>query len=354
MTCESTPAPTTSPSSRSTGSPGNPPIEAPAASPPGFVRPPGQGCPGGGGGMTSRKKVVIGRCRSSRAVRMFEKTRRLASNLCREPSLAWDIGRTLSRRKFVQAGRMALTASRSSKVRNEAMSSRKFGFLWLPNAKVASRAIRVALVRTDPETVVFAERTVAEIYAEYPEVREHYSFAFIRHPFERALSFYAHLFDPLMNYPDQLYSDEMKTFRGIFRHFHGLNEVRSFDDYCRWLNTKWGSDRFADRHFRSQHVQIRLPDGRMPDFVGRLENIGEDFERIAHRVGMPTPALPILGTRAGWSAPPEAVESARTTMRVHLTDRNRALLTARYEDDLKLYRNVCENGLEPPSGVRWG
>ena len=297
--------------------------------------------------------MVVGG-RSGGAVRLFEKTRRLAANLRCEPGLARDIGRTLSRGEFVRAGRMALTVSRSSKVRNEAVASRKFGFFWLPNAKVASQAIRAALVRTDPETVIFAERTVAEIYAEYPEVRGHYSFAFIRHPFERALSFYAHLFYPLKNYPEQQYSDEMKTFRGLFRHFHGLKEVRSFDDYCRWLNTKWGSDRFADRHFRSQHVQIRLPDGRLPDFVGRLENIGQDFERIAHRVGMPTPTLPILGTRAGWSAPLKAVESARTAMRAHLTDRNRVLLTARYEDDLKLYRNVCENGPEPPAGVRPG
>lgn len=287
------------------------------------------------------------------SVRWLWKTLRLAWNLRCDPGRARDIGRELLRGRFARAGRMVRTASRSPKVRNEAVASRKFRCLWLPNSKVASRSVRVVLHEADPDAVTFVDKSVAEICADHPEVMDYYSFAFIRHPFERALSFYAHLFLlSLESYPEDQFSFSMAIRREVFRHFHGLEDVRSFDDYCDWLNTPWGSDRFADRHFRSQHVQIRLPDGRLPDFVGRLENIGDDFERVAGQVGMPRPTLPMRGTRAGWSAPPDAVESARAAMRAHLTARNRALLAARYEGDLKLYRSLCGERPALPAAAR--
>ena len=248
--------------------------------------------------MTYREKTVIG-ARPGVPVRLLGKTLRLARNLRRAPDLARDIGRALLRGEFARAGGMALNVSRSSKVRSPVLISRRFRWLWLVNHKVASRSIRDALNRTDPDAVTFTHKTVAEVYAAHPEVEDYYSFAFVRHPFERALSFYAHLFLPLRGYSDRQLFFEMKMRREVFRHFHLLAEVRSFEDYCEWLNTPWGSDRFADRHFRSQHVNIRLPDGRLPDFIGRLESLDEDFGRIAADTGMSKPELAMMGTKGG-------------------------------------------------------
>ena len=278
---------------------------------------------------------------------LLTKTLRLARNLRRDPDRARDIGRALLRGEFARAGGMALTVSRSSKVRGPVLISQRFRCLWIPNSKVASTSIRDALNRADPDAVTFIRKNVAEVYTAYPEARDYCSFAFVRHPYERALSFYAYQFLPLEGWSEQQLFMMMNFRLWIHREYNGMREVRSFDDFCDWLNTPWGSDRFANRHFRSQHVNIRLPDGRLPDFIGRLENIDEDFERFAAEVGMSKPVLPMMNTRAGWLAPPDAVKSARTAMRAYLTDRNRALLAARYGDDLDLYRSLCGERPEP-------
>ena len=47
-------------------------------------------------------------------------------------------------------------------------------------------------------------------------------------------------------------------------------------------------------------------------------------------------ALPLLNTIAGWQPTPEALTVARSAAAAHLTERNRALLRARYAADLSL------------------
>ena len=90
-------------------------------------------------------------------------------------------------------------------------------------------------------------------------------------------------------------------------------------------------------------MQIRLPDGRLPDFVGRLETFEEDLERIAGRLGMPVPRLPMLNTMAGWTtSSPDALKQARAEMAPCLTEENKALLRTRYAEDLELYRQTEE------------
>ena len=54
-------------------------------------------------------------------------------------------------------------------------------------------------------------------------------------------------------------------------------------------------DEAADPHFRPQHVAVCGPDGEiMADFVGRFENLEEDFARVAQRIGAPHLKLPSL------------------------------------------------------------
>ena len=183
---------------------------------------------------------------------------------------------------------------------------------------------------------------MSEVYALRPEARDYFSFAFIRHPFGRALSLYSEIFSFPRSFRRVQRSNKDEK-RRLFFHWYGLEDITSFDAYCRWLNTPWGSDSFANRHYLSQHMQIRLPDGRLPDFVGRLETVEEDLKRIAGRLGMPVPKLPMLNTMAGWTAAsPDALERARAEMASGLTEENKALLRTRYAKDLELYRQTEE------------
>ena len=261
----------------------------------------------------------------------------------RHRGVASGIAGALARGRFRDARRMARTASKSADRGAEKIVSRKLRCLWMCNPKAASRSIMSALLCLDPDAEVIEGRAVADVCAMRPEARDYYSFAFIRHPFDRALSLYAEMRFFRKRYEGMHRLLKARRQRYLDDSFFGLAEVGSFDDYCAWLNTPWGSDAFANGHFLSQNVQIRLEDGRLPDFVGRLENIEEDWRRVAARLSVPAPELLTLNTMAGWRAPSRpALEAARREMRVLLTERNRTLLRRRYAADLELYAGVAK------------
>ncbi len=261
----------------------------------------------------------------------------LASKLPHHHEVAAGIMGALLRGQFQTGRRMAHTVMRTPDLTSEKIISCRYEFLWICNPKVASRSIISALFSADPGASIIKGKSVSEIYAMFPEVRDYYSFAFIRHPFDRALSFYSEIHFSPERYQEAQRLHKRDKRQSFFDRCYGLVEAGNFDDYCQWLNTPYGSDAFADKHFLSQHLQIRLDDGRLPDLTGRLENIGEDLKRVAERVGMPTPELPILNTMAGWHFDtPDTLNTARSVMRAHLTERNRELLSERYAADLEL------------------
>ena len=269
-------------------------------------------------------------------MRMLSHSARLLAATA-NPGVARGLAGAVARGRMAAAWRMARTVARPPDLGAEKIVSRQYRYMWLCNPKVASRSIRSALLEVTPDAEVFTGKSVAEVLALRPEARHYHSFAFIRHPFTRALSFHAELRFAPCRYTDgpQRRCKLEKTKRFLDR-FHGLADIASFDGYCRWLCTPYASDRVADRHILSQYVQLRLGDGRWPDYIGRFENLDADFRQVAEHLGFPAPELPVLNTMAGWQAAPAALEAARSAMRAHLDERNEALLRARYSTDLDL------------------
>ena len=261
---------------------------------------------------------------------------RAASRLMATPAVLGDVAGALLRGETARARRMTVTILQETDVNTEKVISRKYRFVWLANPKVASRSIVAALLGADPDAEIVYEGSIFDVYARYPETRSYYSFAFVRHPFDKAISYHTQLHRPRDGYEGDALSRVERTTRDKFARFHGLSEARDFDDYCEWLNSPYGSDAFADKHFLSQHLVIRAGHDRLPDFVGRFENLRADLARVAADVGMPAPALPMLNTMAGWQAAPEALRAARSRMSVQLTERNKALLRKRYAEDFRL------------------
>ena len=252
------------------------------------------------------------------------------------PAALGDVAGALLLGETAKARRMALTILQETDVRTEKIISRKYRFVWLANPKVASRSITAALLGADPDAEVVYENSIFDIHARYPETRGYYSFAFVRNPFDRAISYHTQLHRSREGYEGNLLLGVEKRARDKFARFYGLAEARDFGDYCEWLNTPYGSDAFANKHFLSQHLVIRAGHDRLPDFVGHLENLRADLDRVAADVGMPAPALPMLNTMAGWQATTEALRATRSKMAVQLTDRNKPLLRKRYAEDFKL------------------
>ena len=122
-----------------------------------------------------------------------------------------------------------------------------------------------------------------------PAVRDYFRFAFLRHPWHRARSFYADKHALARAYRN--------AYRWFIAPWYGLRRGMSFAELCRWLGTACGSDAFADRHWLSQHRQLNDADGRQPDFLGRYETLDADWRRVSERLQMPFVELPRLNAR---------------------------------------------------------
>ena len=213
---------------------------------------------------------------------------------------------------------MVATAGLRPDLRAEKIVSRRYGFLWICNPKVASRSIMSALRSADPDAELFREQTLSEVAAARPEARHYVSFAFVRHPCARTFSCYAD--------KHTLARSQTAAQRYFIERFHGVRRAMSFVEFSRWLNTACGSDAFADRHWLSQHLQIRGPDGRLPDFIGFYERLDADWEAVCRHVGLPHRRLPRLNrSPAGLPAASQLNEEATRLLRRRYADDFRVL-----------------------------
>lgn len=239
-------------------------------------------------------------------------------------------------RTFNETWDIIRTMSRLPDFGSEKVLSRKYQFLWICNPKVGSRSILSALFSVDPSIEIIEGQTLFEVYARYPEVRSYHHFSFIRHPFDRALSFYREInFLPEYYDEDQIRKKQRKR-QGIFDRSYGLRETDSFESFCRWLTTCYGSDSLADRHFLSQHLIVNPNDEQVSNWIGRLENIETDWRSISTFLGLPPVRLPLLNTRSGWQPTWEAIKATRTADEILLTQRSKELLRTRYAEDFNL------------------
>ena len=212
---------------------------------------------------------------------------------------------------------VAATAMRETDTRAEKIVSRKYRFVWIANCKVASRSMISALCAADPSATVLMGRSIEELVDDDPELASYYSFAFVRHPYRRAFSFYADKFVACREIPEK--------YRLFIEPYHGLESHFSFAEVCEWLHTPYGSDHFAERHWVSQEKTIRFAGGRLPDFIGHFENLHEDWQKVMAHLGMPSIALPHLNAN-----------DRGMPVEQHLDDYTTSLLRRRYAHDLTL------------------
>ena len=232
-----------------------------------------------------------------------------------------DVAAALAAAVGVEDYRTALvlvtTAGCRTDLGAEKIISRRYRFLWICNPKVASRSIIAALREADPEIELIRGRTLDEVLERHPEARGYFSFAFVRHPCDRTFSCYADKHGLALH--------DRTTRRWFIEPYHGLTTGMSFGEFCRWLNMPWGSDAFADRHWLSQHRQIRTAEGRLPDFLGHWESLDVDWRAVTERLGMPYRDLPRLNARPEELPAGERPDAATA-----------ALLRRRYAEDFRV------------------
>ena len=219
----------------------------------------------------------------------------------------------------------------------ETVVSRRLRCVWIRIPKTASQSTLMAMLASDPDCAVF-KMNYAEVYELRPEAREWFTFAFVRHPFERALSCWSEIHFAHERYTERADIQKRRS-DYMFERCYSLAETRDFDAYCRWLRTPYAADSCVDRHIASQSSLLAAAAGgrgRPPDFIGRMEDLDADWGRVSARIGASIPKPPLAHSAVDFQALPEAVKAARTARAGLLTERNKALLAARYADDLEL------------------
>ena len=245
----------------------------------------------------------------------------LANRLARSPvpecrAVAAALAAAIDAEDDAAALALLSTAGRRPDLRAEKMLSHRHRYLWICNPKAASRSIIATLRAADPGAQLIRNRTLEAVLAAHPEARDYFRFAFLRHPVERTRSCWAD--------KHRLARTDRDNRRWFIDPWYGLSAGMGFDAFCRWLETPFGADAFADRHWLSQHRQLRDGDGRLPDFLGRHERLDADWAAVCERLGLPAHALPRLNVRP--EGPAEAPVGTDTA----------ALLRRRYAEDFRV------------------
>ena len=189
-----------------------------------------------------------------------------------------DLIQNIKEKKHIRSRRIMQHLRICPDLRTPKLVSHQYRFVWVQVPGVASASILASITEADP-LVESTEDSMDELYSSRPELHDYFSFAFIEHPRTRILPCYN---DKIAGAATNEFKRETYVWP-----YHGLHPRMNFDAFCEWLTTPYGSDTFSERHWLSQIRQIELPNGELPDFVGRFENLDEDWDYVASVTGLP-------------------------------------------------------------------
>ena len=188
----------------------------------------------------------------------------------------------------------------------------RVGFIEIP--KVASRSINHVLLTasTNEDSSQYDVEKVKEVteqiskHIKQKEIRMEFSdcyiFSFVRNPYERLVSCYK---NKVLNFPRE------EDYFG----YCGIKKDDTLDQFIQKVSQI--PDAQADRHFRSQSWFLYDEDKLIPDFVGKLENIIDDWKILLEKFDLPE----IPHFNASQKKP------------LDLSETNKKLIRERYRDD---------------------
>ena len=196
----------------------------------------------------------------------------------------------------------------------------RFGYIQIP--KVAGRSIRAAVTafmsgkgpdeNVDKNLVTEFETRYAR-HLNHAEIaalsRDNFIFAFVRNPYERIYSCYKNKIEDV----------RASGGRNIFEK-HGIDLDITFEAFVQKIATL--PDHKSDRHFRSQAWFLTHEGRLIPAFVGKLENMMNDWQILQEGYGI---------------APPPQINVSSTKPLPDMSDETRELIFMRYADDFRLF-----------------
>lgn len=121
-----------------------------------------------------------------------------------------------------------------------------------------------------------------------------FKFAFVRNPFHRIASAYLDKFVTERVNPDQ-WSHTWPVFNSVYGYNTDLrNDQISFRQFVTYLTT--ADDAEIDKHWAPMHQMVKVKE---MNFIGRLESMEADFNKLRETLGLPPQALPHINRSGG-------------------------------------------------------
>ena len=148
----------------------------------------------------------------------------------------------------------------------------KFIFIHIPKTGGMSLKTELLHRRNFPNEGYGGHRRRASYYNK--NNKNHFKFTFVRNPWDRFVSCYFYF----KKYGRRLGFDELTG--------EIVNRYSNFNEFC--LNLNKALLNIKSPHFKQMSFWIDSP----IDFIGRFENLQEDFNKICDKIGIPQQTLP--------------------------------------------------------------
>ena len=148
--------------------------------------------------------------------------------------------------------------------------------------------IKINKVATQTLAVAFNRVFGKSISGMPTAIKKPFIFAFVRNPYDRAVSCWLNQIVAPTEFSKNLFKDGMHK---SFWRYPGLNPGMSFPDFAKVIHDI--HDGQSNPHFKSQSWFLLNGKGQLePDYIGRFEMLQEDFNVVCNRVGVNSVALP--------------------------------------------------------------
>lgn len=177
--------------------------------------------------------------------------------------------------------------ARSNRRRILLMEDLRAGYVPIP--KVASSSLRLMICQRQardlyPDLLALPPRALQKEVEKRIRVsrgpagtrrlgERYFLFAFVRNPLTRLYSCYR---DKVVKAAEQGKEFSLGPW--------GVEPGMSFEDFVRHIAGI--PDTRSEQHFRSQHLLLRQGERWLVDYIGKFENLDEDWQQLAQRIGM--------------------------------------------------------------------
>ncbi|MDI5885746.1 sulfotransferase family 2 domain-containing protein [Cobetia amphilecti] len=182
--------------------------------------------------------------------------------ICKILTLKFRINNNYARKLFYKG-----VFGYKKQIIKQSMHRKNAIFIHIP--KAAGRAISINIFGDDKLGHYYAQDYY---YNNEKTFKEYYTFAFVRDPIDRLMSAYFYLIEGGGNSADAAIGRDIRT------------ATTNFDDFVlNWLDEK---TIYSWIHFIPQADFITIDGVIAVDFIGKFENIEEDYDQVAKKLGI--------------------------------------------------------------------